>query len=438
MAVATTFFLLAFLTPIWNRSIPPMNSFGRVMAASLSILTFALPAQALSPDCSICTSRQFLVYGSDLRLRGAVCDLAESLKRDLLQLINQRDTWSAPIVINAHSAEANLPDITRASLTIGQTGFGLRLQLELEMEALSLMDIRRQLLRTILLEMSHRNAPGLPAGKTYSSPPNWLAYAIEARNRDVEWPTAMSLGKAFSLDEFLRTDPDSLDTISRTLYCAYSVALIEQIVRLPDGRERLARFIVDSEKASKNCAEQFRKHFPLVTGVTGVSRQSIASPILSAEETERRLEQILNHTIPDAVSGRKYSLDEFPVFLRDPAAKRVLVHLGRDLRLLEARAQPIYAPLIGEYEKTTALLSRRKTSGITERLFRLRESRKVATLKMRKISDYMNWFEATQSKVPSGLFDDYMRAADAAESAGDRRHDSISVYLDVLETQFQN
>ena len=142
--------------------------------------------------------------------------------------------------------------------------------------------------------------------------------------------------------------------------------------------------------------------------------------------------------IPDNVSGRKYSLDEFSVFLRDPATKRVLIHLRRDLRLLEARAQPIYCPLIGEYEKTAALLSRRKTNGITERLFQLRESRKAATLKMRMISDYMNWFEATQSKIPSGLFDDYMKAADAAESAADRRHDSISVYLDVFETQFQN
>ena len=204
-----------------------MNSFGRVIAASLSILTFAVQAQALSPDCSICTSRQFLVYGPDLQLRGAVCDLAESVKRELLQLINHRDTWSAPIVISAHSAEANLPDISPASLTIGQTGFGLRLQLELKMDAISLLEIRRQLLRAILLEMSHRNTPGLPAGKSFSSPPNWLAYAIEARNRDMEWPATMSLEKAFSLDEFLRTDPDSLDAISQTLYCAYSVALIE-------------------------------------------------------------------------------------------------------------------------------------------------------------------------------------------------------------------
>ena len=222
-----------------------MNSFGRAIAAGLSALTFAVQAQALSRDCSICTSRQFLVYGSDLQLRGAVCDLAESVKRELLELISRRDTWSAPIVINAHSTEANLPEISRASLTIGQTGFGLRLQLDLEMDALPLMEIRRQLLRAILLEMSHRNTPGLPAGKTYSSPPNWLAYAIEARNRDMEWPAAMSLEKAFSLDEFLRTDADSLDTISQTLYRAYSAALIEQIVRLPDGRERLARFILD-------------------------------------------------------------------------------------------------------------------------------------------------------------------------------------------------
>ena len=57
---------------------------------------------------------------------------------------------------------------------------------------------------------------------------------------------------------------------------------------------------------------------------------------------------------------------------------------------------------------------------------------------MRKINDYMNWFEATKSRGPSGAFADYLKAADAVSEPEPRRRDPISVYLDVLETQFQN
>ena len=33
-------------------------------------------------------SRQFLVYGVDIRIRGAICDLAEQTKSDLLRLLD--------------------------------------------------------------------------------------------------------------------------------------------------------------------------------------------------------------------------------------------------------------------------------------------------------------------------------------------------------------
>jgi hypothetical protein len=57
---------------------------------------------------------------------------------------------------------------------------------------------------------------------------------------------------------------------------------------------------------------------------------------------------------------------------------------------------------------------------------------------MRQIDDYMNWFEATNLAGPSGEFADYMRAAERADQPPRTKRDLISVYLDVLETQFEN
>jgi hypothetical protein len=94
--------------------------------------------------------------------------------------------------------------------------------------------------------------------------------------------------------------------------------------------------------------------------------------------------------------------------------------------------------LIYEYDKAATLLARGKTNGIAKRLVRLNAARNGIAAQARNIDDYMNWFEATKPRGPSGAFADYLRAADLTSQPEKRRRDPISVYLDVLETQFQN
>jgi hypothetical protein len=57
---------------------------------------------------------------------------------------------------------------------------------------------------------------------------------------------------------------------------------------------------------------------------------------------------------------------------------------------------------------------------------------------MREIDDYLNWFEATKLPSPSGTFEDYMKAAESAAQPRQIKRDPISLYLDVLETEFNN
>ena len=80
---------------------------------------------------SVSTSRQFIVYGTDAPVRGAVCDAGERTKATLLALLQQPDQWKTPIVVNAQYPQANLPDAPRAALYFNQTGFGLKIQLDL-------------------------------------------------------------------------------------------------------------------------------------------------------------------------------------------------------------------------------------------------------------------------------------------------------------------
>lgn len=430
----------------------------RVSLTLLCVLACAHAAVPTPPERSVSTSRQFLVYGADVRLRGAICDLAERTKRDVLQLIDQRDEWTTPIVVNAQSPRANLPEMPRAALSFAQTGFGLKLQLDLTIASdVSQPQVRRELLHTILLEMMYRRETNLPAGTAYVPPPDWLLDGIPPRQSNLDWGRLVDvLGAPVTarmippLEEFLR--PRKLsgldDAPGRSLYRAYSFALVELLTHTSGGRRRLARFIADLPSTSNDPMADLGAHFPELSNASSaekawslrIARLATGQPfqLLSAEETKQKLDELLVSKASDADPERKYQLDEFPKFIRNASSKLALARFSRDMSALATRANPIYRPLIYEYQKISTLLARGKTNRIAERLARLVASRHGIAAQMRKIDDYMNWFEATKSLGPSGAFTDYLKAAELASQPEQRRRDPISVYLDVLETQFQN
>ena len=100
-----------------------------------SIVLFAIVTwQTLygaQPEHSTSPSRQFVIYGADAKIRGAISGLAEQTKTNLLGLLRERDNWKTPVVINLQPQLANVPDIPAADLRFSQTGFGIKLQLDL-------------------------------------------------------------------------------------------------------------------------------------------------------------------------------------------------------------------------------------------------------------------------------------------------------------------
>ena len=270
----------------------------------------------------------FWSLAPDVRLRGAICDLAERTKGDLLRLINRRDEWATPIVVNAQYPQANLPERPRAALNFAQTGFGLKLQLDLTIASdVSQPEVRRELLRAILLEIMYRTKPGLPAGNAYVSPPDWLLDGILPEQPRGGGRLIGILGagvsgrKVLPLAEFLRQRPEPFDRPGRWLYGAYSFALVDLLVQLPEGRERLSRFIADIPSASSDPMADLGSHFPELSNASSaekawrlhIARLATSQPfeLLGAEETERKLGELLVLKRSHAGSERKCHLDEF-------------------------------------------------------------------------------------------------------------------------------
>jgi hypothetical protein len=239
-----------------------------------------------------------------------------------------------------------------------------------------------------------------------------------------------------------------LDAPARSLYRAYSSALVDLLTHAPDGASRLARFVQALPSAGADPIADLRTHFPGLfeseamaekTWKTQVAHLSNQEPyqLLGCNATERILHESLHLKLSGGTGRKTCGLAEFRAFLKEPSAKIVLADLCRKLSALAGRANPIYRPVIAEYDKIAAMLLRGKTKGIAARLDRLTASRKIISRQMRGIDDYLNWFEATSLRGPSGTFADYLKTAQLAAGPRPVKHDRLSVYLDALETQFQ-
>jgi hypothetical protein len=411
------------------------------------VLHAALPTHSVSP------SREFVIYGGDAALRGMISELAEQTKSNLLELLHQRDEWKTAVVINLHSQQANLPEIPSTNIRVSQTGFGVKLQLDLTVSPdLDGSLIERQILRAILFEMIYRDESNFAPGTALVEPPDWLMEGVLAltpgRERESLAEALSTTDKGKSLEEFLGQHFDLLDSAGRTLYRAYSTALVQLLLE-SGGRARLARYITNLSQASNDPVADLKARFPQLRDDLERKWRSTMARLsehqtyqsLSFFESERRLDEMLRIKISDGShnsgKSKEPDLSELARRKASPDEKATLAHMSEALMLLVGTAHPVLRPVAREYEQVAALLARGKRRGIAKRLSRLDSTRQQLADRMSEIDDYMNWFEATQMQNRSGAFRDYLKAADQSQLSAPRRRDPLSVYLDALEDQIE-
>src|ERR1700688_4100702 len=287
-------------------------------AIFISIVFAAHVLRAASLEHSVSPSRQFVIYGADAELRGAVSNLAERTKTNLLALLRQRDNWIVPIVVNLQPQQANLPEIPPADLRFSQTGFGLKLQLDLTISKnVDASLIGRELLRAILLEMIYRKESHIAAGSLFVEPPDWLIDGVLAltpgsdRGQLVEALTTAD--KTESLEMFLRQRRGLLDSAGQTLYRAYSFALVQMLIDERNGSARLAQYIGHQSNASNEPLTDLKAQFPFLLGDAERTWQLTLSQLrnlqgyqlLTFAESERRLDELLDVKISEANKAAK-------------------------------------------------------------------------------------------------------------------------------------
>jgi hypothetical protein len=411
-------------------------------------LRAALPAHSVSP------SRQFVIYGADAALRGTISELAEQTKANLLALLRQRDGWKTAIIINLQPQQANLPEIPPADLRVSQTGFGVKLQLDLTVgQNLDGSLIERQLLRAILLEIIYRHEGNLAPGTILVGPPDWLVQGALAltpgRNRETLIRALSITDKRKSLEEFLGQRFDLLDSAGRLLYRAYSVAFVQLLLDEGGGHARLAQYVSNISHASNDPIADLKVSFPPLREEMERKWQSMVARLrehqtyqfLTFAESERRLDELLQIKVSGGSRNREPSkpadLNELARRKLSTDEKSAANQRSQDLLLLIASAHPVLRPVAREYQQIAARLARGKRGGIAKRLARLNFTRRDLATRMGEVDDYMNWFEATQMGSQSGAFNSYLKAASQSQVSTPRRRDPLSIYLDALEDQVE-
>ena len=422
----------------------------------VAVVLFAIAGwlfvSAAHPDRSLSPSRQFVIFGADDVVRGAVSGLAEQTKSNLLALLRQRDDWKTPVIVNLQPQQANVPEIPPADLRFSQTGFGIKLQLDLTISKnLDVSLVERELLRAILLEMIYRNQANITAGALLVEPPDWLIDGVLAlspgRDRGPLIEAIVNTEKPLSLENFLRQHREILGSTGRTLYRAYSFAFVQMLLDEKNGASQLAQYIDHLSDSSNDSLADLKARFPsLADNADGVWQLALTQlknlqtfRLLTFAESDGRLDDLLRIKISEPNKPVKMvRLDELAQHKPSTSEKMALDQLKRDLLVFVPQANPVLRPIAREYQEVVTLLARGKRRGAAKRLARLEVIRQELASRMSEIDDYMNWFEATQMKSGSGDFTGYLKAVNQSELPVPRRGDPLSIYVDALEDQFEN
>jgi hypothetical protein len=404
------------------------------------------------PEHSTSPSRQFVIYGADAKARGAISGLAEQTKTNLLGLLRLRDDWKTPIVIDLQPQQANAPEIPAADLRFSQTGFGIKLQLDLTISKnVDVSLVERELLRAILLEMIYRKQSHIATGTVLVEPPDWLIDGVLAlapeRDRGPLIEAVADNEKPLPLAKFLGQRPGFVDSTGRTLYRAYSFAFVQMLLEPKTGGAQLAKYIDHLSDASNDPLEDLKAQFPSLAGDAEKTWQLALNRLKSLQtfrlltfaESERRLDELLTLKISQPNKPVKLvKLEELAQHKLTVSEKVAVDQLKRDLMFLVPQTNPVLRPIGREYQEILALLARGKRKAVLKRLSRVDFTRQQLAARMTEIDDYLNWFEATQMNSGSGNFTGYLKAADQSQVPAPRRHDPLSIYVDALEDQFGN
>ncbi len=427
----------------------------------IAALAAAARVDAAPPDPATRTVsrfKQFVIYCPDAPLRGQIAGLTEEVKADVHELLGESDGgwhWKIPIVISLAPASGR----TRPPVIFQMiwTPEGAKIDIDAEIGAdPAAVNLRRQIVRAVLLEIAYRDRPPIRGGQPYLEAPWWLVDgAIEIfRRRDIGVDSELfrrlvETNKMPPIENFLTLRAGGLGATAEAIDSACAMGLVQALLDQPNGRASLARLVRNWPDTGGDPVAALQKDFPdLAQGgaslqkwwTLNLARFAVADRYrgLTVEETEKQLVPLLQIELAIDKAGTKkiFEIGGYAQFLKLPAARAAMAARQKEMVALSAQTNPLFRPIIAEYDEVFSLLARGKTRRIAERLEAIAEFRASVLHRMDKIADYLNWYEATQFGTRTNDFDSFLKAAREVTRVETRRNDPIARYLDALEKEY--
>lgn len=429
-----------------------------ILRATVALFFCATAFAAVEgPPRSLSSSKQFIIYSDNPKLRTEVSIRAEDDKQAFLDLLREKDIWKMPIILN-FGPPPNMKRPPRAQIGIFEGDDGAsKIQLDIyDPKLVDEPEFDSWLLTALTLEYSYRNTP-IKAGKAFEPPPAWFVEGLSEHIHMRDTGPAASLyssllsgTEAPRLSDFLGTQPDRLDVTSRAIYQAQAAALLDAVTDLPDGRAGLRGYISTPRRITAN-ADDIVSVLPSLSGnrealgrkwVLAMARASAANRInlLSERDTAKELDTILDvKALPDpkhpevaAMSG-PYAL---PTIARSRNGRFILAQLENGLLRLSLHAHPLYKSLVDEYLRIVRELAEKPKRHEDKRIAAAEEMRAGLKRENSEVRDYMDWVETTKIKTANP---ELGRALNSVEDLAKPppRQDAISQYLDAIEDRRQ-
>ncbi|NOX99622.1 MAG: hypothetical protein GXP30_07825 [Verrucomicrobia bacterium] len=444
-----------------------------------------METRTLGKDERLSRSGQILVRSPDARGRGVMASFAETVSEELGRILgDRRVAWNYPIEIETKGKMSDVGVsgrtlVTRIDLIEGNK-FVLHLYVKLSDE-FSGQQFSRELLRLLLLERMLRNQRSADAleGKRLEVP-HWVLSGVHGliEHRRLGSPSDFYAGivrsrQLLSADEILKANPDSFDSLSKATYEASAAALLGALFDQKNGVKNfgslLSRLILFDGDAQLLLKEEFPglrggehsvdKWWSLQIAMMGEMQ---AMEYRSAKDTESLLNEALSikfsaekqevsakakkpgfweklnpfgkKKYPEFTSGR---IHDFEQFYKRKDCKKMLEQNQRQLRALRYHCFPLYAPVISKYEIAVSRLMKGKRKRLAEDLLELDEELTRIGETVMRVTDFLNYYEATQLEEPGGDFERYHQASEKIRQGKPPvRKDRISKYLDEVEREF--
>ena len=392
----------------------------------------------------------FVIYSPDRQTRSLLARHAQTAAKEWEEITGDKVMASTPIIIVDKTHEAKPRGAKGASCHLFEIEDGrLKVQIDvLDDWAMKAGYFETEVIRALALQAMHRKNPP-KAGKNYAQPPGWLVEGIgeQIRRRGGTVPDGVHAALIQSerppaLGDFLQQKTDRLDATSLLLYRAQALALLKALSDSKNSKPQFLAYLENPDGMNSDPAkllEAFPNAAPDVSSLNKIWTLSLARSSmpprlasLSVDKTDEELTEILALEVPADPKKTNSTATSGPMALplaaRDQGGAFLMRQRSVDLLNLEFRAHPLLVPIVEEYRNIAMLLSAKPKSNVGHRIEEIEKIRVLLVERHKAISDYMNWFEATQVDESNSSL-----AEETRPNPVPPRRDPITLHMDAIE-----